>query len=83
MRKEFMSELIQIGQQDAVAHVALNRPEAYNAFNYELISQLADRLTALMENPALLKDMGRKARGIARPGAADEIVNRLMEIGKF
>jgi len=42
-----MSELIEINQQDAIAEVALNRPAAYNAFNYELISQLANRLTAL------------------------------------
>ena len=46
-----MSELIQISQHDAIAEVALNRPEAYNAFNYELISQLAGRLTALASDP--------------------------------
>jgi hypothetical protein len=37
-----MSELIEIKQDDAIAKVALKRPEAYNAFNYEMISQLAD-----------------------------------------
>jgi 2-(1,2-epoxy-1,2-dihydrophenyl)acetyl-CoA isomerase len=42
-----MSELIEIKQDDAIAKVALNRPEAYNAFNYEMISQLADHLTTL------------------------------------
>ena len=42
-----MSELIELRQQDAVAQVALNRPQAYNAFNYEMISQLAKDLTAL------------------------------------
>ena len=42
-----MSELIELVQVDAVAQIALNRPEAYNAFNYELVSQLADRLATL------------------------------------
>lgn len=46
-------------------------------------ASLAERLTAWMEDPALLKDMGRKARGIARPRAADEIVDRLMDMGGF
>ncbi len=42
-----MSELIEINQDDAIAKVALNRPEAYNAFNCEMISRLADCLTTL------------------------------------
>jgi 2-(1,2-epoxy-1,2-dihydrophenyl)acetyl-CoA isomerase len=42
-----MSDLIEIKQENAIAQVALNRPEAYNAFNYEMISQLADHLTTL------------------------------------
>ena len=42
-----MSELIEIKQQDAIAEVALNRPEAYNAFNFEMVSQLANHLTTL------------------------------------
>ncbi len=42
-----MSELVELKQYDTVAEVALNRPEAYNAFNYELVSQLATCLTAL------------------------------------
>jgi 2-(1,2-epoxy-1,2-dihydrophenyl)acetyl-CoA isomerase len=42
-----MRELIQLKQHDTIAEVALNRPEAYNAFNYELVSQLAGHLTAL------------------------------------
>jgi len=42
-----MNELIEIRQQDAVAQVALNRPQAYNAFNCEMIAQLAKDLTAL------------------------------------
>ena len=44
-----MSELIQIKQLDTVAEISLNRPEAYNAFNYELVSQLANQLeTAIL-----------------------------------
>jgi len=42
-----MSELIEIQQHDTIAEVALNRPEAYNSFNYKMISQLTNRLTAL------------------------------------
>ena len=42
-----MRELIQLRQHDTIAQVALNRPEAYNAFNYELVSQLAGHLAAL------------------------------------
>jgi len=33
-----MSELIEIQQHDTIAEVALNRPEAYNSFNYKMIS---------------------------------------------
>ena len=36
-----MSELIELVKTDAIAQITLNRPEAYNAFNYELVSQLA------------------------------------------
>ena len=42
-----MSEYIDIKQHDAIVEIALNRPEAYNAFNYEMISQLATQLTTL------------------------------------
>ena len=42
-----MNELIEIKKDDAIAEVALNRPDAFNAFNYEMISQLAGHLTAL------------------------------------
>ncbi|MHC4636476.1 MAG: enoyl-CoA hydratase/isomerase family protein [Planctomycetota bacterium] len=42
-----MSELIEIKIEGSLAHVALNRPEAYNAFNFEMVSQLANHLTAL------------------------------------
>jgi 2-(1,2-epoxy-1,2-dihydrophenyl)acetyl-CoA isomerase len=42
-----MSELIQVTLERQIAQVALNRPAAYNAFNYEMVSQLGDHLTAL------------------------------------
>ena len=42
-----MREFIEIQQHDTIAEVDLNRPEAYNAFNYEMISQLAGHLPAL------------------------------------
>lgn len=42
-----MSDLIQVKQQNSIAEVTLNRPEAFNAFNYKMVSQLADHLTAL------------------------------------
>ena len=40
-----MSKLIDIKKDGAIAVVTLNRPEAYNAFDYELVSQLANQLT--------------------------------------
>ncbi len=42
-----MSEFIEIKQTDAIAEVALNRPKAYNAFNYDMVSLLTNHLTAL------------------------------------
>ena len=42
-----MSELIELVKTNAIAQIALNRPEAYNAFNYDLVSQLASRLITL------------------------------------
>jgi 2-(1,2-epoxy-1,2-dihydrophenyl)acetyl-CoA isomerase len=42
-----MSELIELVKTDTIAQITLNRPEAYNAFNYELVSQLANQLIAL------------------------------------
>jgi len=45
-----MSELIDISLEASIAHISLNRPEAYNAFNLEMISQLANHLTALAAN---------------------------------
>jgi 2-(1,2-epoxy-1,2-dihydrophenyl)acetyl-CoA isomerase len=42
-----MSQLVELKHHDAIVEVALNRPDAYNAFDYELVSQLAEHLTAL------------------------------------
>ena len=42
-----MSELIEVIKTEAIAQVTLNRPEAYNAFNYDLVSQLTSSLTTL------------------------------------
>lgn len=42
-----MSELIELEKHDTIMRVALNRPEAFNAFNLELVSDLADQMTAL------------------------------------
>jgi 2-(1,2-epoxy-1,2-dihydrophenyl)acetyl-CoA isomerase len=42
-----MSELIELEKHDTITRVALNRPEAFNAFNLELVSELAAQMTAL------------------------------------
>ena len=39
-----MSELIEVRQHDNCVEIALNRPEAYNAFNLEMVTQLTDAL---------------------------------------
>lgn len=42
-----MSELIEVTRKGSIATVLLNRPQAYNAFNLEMITGLADHLTRL------------------------------------
>ena len=42
-----MNELIEVIQHGKVVEVALNRPKAFNAFNLEMISELATVLTRL------------------------------------
>ena len=42
-----MSELIELVKTDAIAQITLNRPEAYNAFDYNLVAQLTSHLTTL------------------------------------
>ena len=41
-----MSEFIQVNSHDTCIEIALNRPETYNAFNLETVTQLTDHLTA-------------------------------------
>ncbi len=48
-----MSELIEVKLEENIAAVALNRPEAFNAFNYEMVSQLARQLTTLAADTAV------------------------------
>ncbi len=45
-----MSAVIEVKQHDAIAEVALNRPEAYNAFDFDMVSLLAYNLTDLASN---------------------------------
>ncbi|MEJ2164797.1 MAG: enoyl-CoA hydratase-related protein [Desulfobacterales bacterium] len=42
-----MSELIEVTVERPIVRLALNRPAAYNAFNYEMVSLLGEHLTAL------------------------------------
>lgn len=42
-----MTETIIINKKDAVAELSLNRPEAFNAFDLEMVSLLAQSLTTL------------------------------------
>ncbi len=39
-----MSEFIEVRHHDKCVEIALNRPEAYNAFNLEMVTQLTDAL---------------------------------------
>jgi 2-(1,2-epoxy-1,2-dihydrophenyl)acetyl-CoA isomerase len=41
-----MSELIQVNSHDKCVEIALNRPQTYNAFNLETLTQLTDHLIA-------------------------------------
>ncbi len=45
--REDMSPLIETTEKENVAQIVLNRPEAFNAFNLEMISELAKQLTHL------------------------------------
>lgn len=48
-----MCRFIEINQQEQVTEVILNRPEAYNAFDLEMITELAQGLTALARDEAV------------------------------
>ena len=45
-----MPKFIEVIQHGKFMEVALNRPEAYNAFNLEMVSQLADHLMVLAKD---------------------------------
>lgn len=55
-----MDELIETRQHESVVEVALNRPQAFNAFNLQMISELADILMKLATDNSV--------RGIALTG---------------
>ncbi|UCE54385.1 MAG: enoyl-CoA hydratase/isomerase family protein [Desulfobacterales bacterium] len=59
-----MTEFIEVKQHESIVEVALNRPETYNAFNLEMVSQLAGHLSRLA------KDSGVKGIVIAGKGKA-------------
>jgi 2-(1,2-epoxy-1,2-dihydrophenyl)acetyl-CoA isomerase len=59
-----MTEFIEVIQHENIVEVALNRPETYNAFNLEMVSQLAGHLSRLA------KDSGVKGIVIAGKGKA-------------
>ena len=59
-----MPDLIEIKHHENIAEVSLNRPQTYNAFNLEMVSQLADHLMALA------KDEGIKGIVITGKGKA-------------
>ena len=42
-----MAELVRVTKENGIASVLLNRPEAFNAFNMDMVSSFADRLIAL------------------------------------
>ncbi len=46
-----MAELVTINKADGIATVLLNRPEAFNAFNLEMIESLAGHLITLSTEP--------------------------------
>ena len=42
-----MGTIIELEKHDTIARVILNRPQAFNAFNLELVTLLAEQMTAL------------------------------------
>lgn len=48
-----MSQLVIVKQKGNIAELILNRPEAYNAFNLEMITQLADHLVRLASDESV------------------------------
>jgi 2-(1,2-epoxy-1,2-dihydrophenyl)acetyl-CoA isomerase len=62
--EEIMNELIETIHHENVAEVALNRPQAFNAFNLEMISELADVLMNLATDSSV-KGIALTGRGKA------------------
>ena len=56
-----MEDLVRVTAEKAIATVLLNRPETFNAFNLELVRQLADRLIEIGADGAV--------RGVVLSGA--------------
>lgn len=48
-----MPELIEVKHHENIAEVTLNRPETYNAFNLEMVSQLANHIMVLAKDEAI------------------------------
>jgi 2-(1,2-epoxy-1,2-dihydrophenyl)acetyl-CoA isomerase len=59
-----MPDLIEVKHHENIAEVSLNRPETYNAFNVEMVSQLVNHLMTLA------KDEGIRGIVIAGKGKA-------------
>lgn len=65
-----MSESIEIKLYGNIAEVALNRPEAYNTFNLEMVTNLAKHLTRLATDTSV-KGIALTGRGKAFCGGGD------------
>lgn len=49
-----MTEQVTVSDEDGISHVRLNRPEAYNAFDADMVRRLAEKLMALAASPKVL-----------------------------
>ncbi len=65
-----MSELIVTQRHGEIVEIVLNRPEAYNAFNLEMLTQLAEQLTHLATD-ATVKGIAIVGRGKAFSAGGD------------
>ncbi len=65
-----MSRLIEVNPSGSIAIVVLNRPEAYNAFNLEMITALAGHMTRLASDAAV-RGIVLTGRGKAFCGGGD------------
>jgi 2-(1,2-epoxy-1,2-dihydrophenyl)acetyl-CoA isomerase len=62
--EEIMDELIEVRQHENVVEIALNRPKAFNAFNLEMVSELANVLMRLSTD-STVKGIALTGRGKA------------------